>query len=51
MVAVFAKQGEVTLKGPVDKLGLFHPLFAQADAIAEQGEAANAQNETENHRN
>ena len=43
---IFVKEGEVTLKGPVDKLGLFHPLFAQADAIAEQGEAANAQNET-----
>jgi hypothetical protein len=43
---IFVEQGEVTLKGPVDKLGLFHPLFAQADAIAEQGEAANAQNET-----
>lgn len=37
---VFSKQGEVTLKGPVDKLGLFHPLFAQADAIAEQGGTA-----------
>ena len=43
---IFVKQGEVTLKGPVDKLGLFAPLFAQADAIAEQGEAANAQNST-----
>jgi hypothetical protein len=37
---VFNKQGEVTLKGPVDKLGLFHPLFAQADAVAKQGAAA-----------
>jgi hypothetical protein len=35
----------VTLKGPVDKLGLFRPLFAQADAVAEQGAAASAQNE------
>ncbi len=43
---IFSKQGEVTLKGPVDKLGLFHPLFAQADAVAEQGAAASAQNET-----
>lgn len=43
---VFVKQGEVTLKGPVDKLGLFHPLFAQADAIAEQGEAASKQSPT-----
>ena len=43
---VFSKQGEVTLKGPVDKLGLFHPLFAQADAVAEQGAAASKQNPT-----
>lgn len=31
---VFEKQGTATLKGPVDKLGLFHPLFERADAIA-----------------
>jgi len=31
---VFAKQGSATLRGPVDKLGLFAPLFEQADAIA-----------------
>jgi hypothetical protein len=43
---VFSKQGEVTLKGPVDKLGLFHPLFAQADAVAEQGAAASEQSPT-----
>ena len=43
---VFSKQGEVTLKGPVDKLGLFHPLFAQAEAIAEKGAAASEQNAT-----
>lgn len=43
---IFVKQGEVTLKGPVDKLGLFHPLFAQADAVAERGAAASSQNET-----
>lgn len=42
---LFVKQGEVTLKGPVDKLGLFHPLFAQADAVAEQGPRAASQNE------
>jgi len=30
---VFAKQDVVTLKGPVDKLGLFEPLFARADEI------------------
>jgi hypothetical protein len=29
----FAKQGSATLRGPVDKLGLFAPLFEQADAI------------------
>lgn len=31
--AVFAKHGSATLRGPVDKLGLFAPLFEQADAI------------------
>jgi len=36
---LFAKQGEVTLRGPVDKLGLFQPLFARADQI-EEGSAA-----------
>jgi hypothetical protein len=41
---IFASKGEVTLKGPVDKLGLFQPLFAQADAVAEQGAAASANN-------
>jgi hypothetical protein len=30
---LFAKQGEVTLRGPVDKLGLFQPLFARAGEI------------------
>ena len=43
---LFAKQGEVTLKGPVDKLGLFHPLFAQAQAVAEQGAAASERSPT-----
>ncbi|MBM0108294.1 hypothetical protein JM946_26485 [Steroidobacter sp. S1-65] len=42
---IFVQQGAVTLKGPVDKLGLFFPLFAQADAVAEQGAAASAQNQ------
>ncbi|HWK49404.1 MAG TPA: DUF6607 family protein, partial [Steroidobacter sp.] len=42
---IFVKQGEVTLKGPVDKLGLFHPLFAQADEIVEKGTAASSQNQ------
>jgi hypothetical protein len=36
----FAEQGEITLRGPVDKLGFFMPLFAQADAI--QGGKAGA---------
>jgi hypothetical protein len=31
--ATFASKGTVTLKGPVDKLGLFRPLFARADQI------------------
>jgi hypothetical protein len=43
---VFAEQGAVTLKGPVDKLGLFHPLFAQADAIAEGDDKAAARSST-----
>ena len=42
---IFLKRGEVTLKGPVDKLGLFRPLFAQADAVMEQGAAASSRNE------
>lgn len=43
---VFAERGEVTLRGPVDKLGLFMPLFAHADTIEQQGgAAANARNE------
>jgi hypothetical protein len=42
---VFADRGTVTLRGPVDKLGLFKPLFAQADAIAEQGAAASKKNQ------
>jgi hypothetical protein len=43
--AIFAARGRVELTGPVDKLGLFMPLFEQASAIEEQGEAANARNE------
>jgi hypothetical protein len=35
----FAKQGTVTLRGPVDKLGLFRPLFARADEIEAKGAA------------
>jgi len=30
---VFAERRSVTLKGPVDQLGLFAPLFEQADAL------------------
>lgn len=35
---VFEKKGSTTLRGPVDKLGLFAPLFTRADEIA-AGEA------------
>lgn len=42
--AIFVKQGAVTLKGPVDELGLFHPLFAHADVLVEQGASAQARN-------
>jgi len=40
---IFAKQGVVTLKGPVDKLGLFQPLFARADEIETQARPVNEQ--------
>lgn len=36
--AAFVKHGTVTLKGPVDKLGLFMPLFERASEI-EDGQA------------
>jgi hypothetical protein len=39
--AAFAKQGVITLKGPVDKLGLFKPLFERADEIETQARAVN----------
>ena len=35
--AAFAQQRTVTLKGPVDKLGLFMPLFERAARIEETG--------------
>ncbi len=38
---VFASQGVVTLKGPVDKLGLFQPLFARAEEIEAQPRPVN----------
>ena len=41
---LFAERGAVTLRGPVDKLGLFAPLFAHAEAIAEQGATASKKN-------
>ncbi|MBC7983218.1 MAG: hypothetical protein H7Y02_05115 [Candidatus Obscuribacterales bacterium] len=34
--AAFAQTGAITLRGPVDKLGLFMPLFARAQEIADQ---------------
>lgn len=42
---IFAENGSVTLRGPVDKLGLFQPLFAHADEIAEQGAPASKKNQ------
>jgi hypothetical protein len=39
-----AQQGTVTLRGPVDKLGLFGPFFERAARI-EAGEAASADND------
>lgn len=41
--SLFADRGTITLRGPVDKLGLFKPLFAQADKI-EEGSAGNSDN-------
>jgi hypothetical protein len=38
--SAFAQQGAVTLRGPVDKLGLYKPLFARADRIEETGAAS-----------
>jgi hypothetical protein len=38
---VFAKQGVVTLKGPVDKLGLFQPLFERAEEMEAQPRPVN----------
>jgi len=38
--AAFEQQGTVTLRGPVDKLGLFMPLFERADQIEAKGVAA-----------
>ena len=35
----FRRQGTITLRGPVDKLGLFLPLFERADRMAQAGES------------
>jgi len=32
----FTEQGAIAIRGPVDKLGLFRPLFEHADALAEK---------------
>ena len=42
--ALFESEGSVTLRGPVDKLGLFRPLFAHAEAIRKEGSAASSRN-------
>lgn len=42
---IFESKGTAKPRGPVDKLGLFHPLFAHADAILEHGAEASAKNE------
>jgi hypothetical protein len=46
--STFERQGVVTLRGPVDKLGLFVPLFERADEIAAQpSEQANTKKNEE----
>ncbi len=42
---IFVSQGNVSLKGPVDKLGLFKPLFEQADAIQQGRSSAGKKSE------
>lgn len=37
---IFATRGAVQLRGPVDKLGLFAPLFEQAEAVAAEPKSA-----------
>jgi hypothetical protein len=47
-VDAFERQGTLTLRGPVDKLGLFMPLFERADEIASQpAEGANTKKNDE----
>jgi hypothetical protein len=41
----FAQKGLVSLKGPVDKLGLFAPLFERADAIEEKPRKLNKEDQ------
>jgi hypothetical protein len=43
---VIARQGVITLRGPVDKLGLFRSLFERADAIEENNDYSAAKDET-----
>jgi hypothetical protein len=38
----FTTEQTITLKGPVDKLGLFRPLFEHADKLANGEQAASA---------
>ena len=38
--STFARYSTITLRGPVDKLGLFEPLFAQAEKLTEHPDAA-----------
>ena len=48
--SAFAQQGTVTLRGPVDKLGLYRPLFARADEIEAQAVDAKAPDERDSER-
>lgn len=41
--SAFEQQGTLTLRGPVDKLGLFAPLFERAERIEAQGTAPAAE--------
>lgn len=51
-VDAFERHGTITLQGPVDKLGLFMPLFERADEIASQpSEQANTKKNAEVIRN
>ena len=38
--STFARYSTITLRGPVDKLGLFEPLFAQAGKLTEHPDTA-----------